>query len=409
MKIIHTSDWHLGQFFYTRSRAPEHQAFLQWLTTFVIEQHVDAIIVAGDIFDTATPASYARELLNQFIVSLQETGCHLYLLAGNHDSVATLNESKALVACLHTHIITGISEERAAPSSTLFPLKNAQGKTCALLCAIPYLRPRDIQISQAGLTGREKQQDLLQSITNYYQDQYQQALDYQKHYQLDNLPIIATGHLTALGVTKSDSVRDIYIGTLEAFPASAFPPADYIALGHIHRGQNINGDTLIRYCGSPIPLSFDELGSAKSITLITLTDGEPLRLTTHDIPCFQPMQMLKGSLAELKEQLESLVFPQNGQKIWLDIEIHHDEYLSDLQQRIEKMTEGLAVEILLLRRKRTTSSAALTLKQKETLSELTPEEVFCRRLAQESLDSDQQQNLLQLFRQVTAQIHDPQA
>jgi len=408
MKIVHTSDWHLGQFFYARSRAAEHQAFFQWLKALVIEQSVDAIIVAGDIFDTATPASYARELLNQFIVSLQETGCQLYLLAGNHDSVATLNESRELVACLNTHIITGPQQPGNASGSAIFPLKDAQGNISALLCAIPYLRPRDIQLSRAGLTGNEKQQDLLQAITRYYDDHFQLAVDYRQQLQRTDLPIIATGHLTALGVTKSDSVRDIYIGSLEAFPASAFPPADYIALGHIHRPQNVTSDRPIRYSGSPIPLSFDELGSGKSVTLITLSDGEALQWQTYDIPCFQPMRVLKGSLTELAEQLAQLETPTNGQKIWLDIEVHHDDYLSDLQQRVETLTQDLAVEILLLRRKRLRSTTSLTPMRKETLSELTPEEVFCRRLAQEDLDEPQQHLMLQMFRQVSAQLHDEQ-
>lgn len=405
MKIVHTSDWHLGQFFYARSRAAEHQAFFHWLKRLVIDQEVDAIIVAGDIFDTATPASYARELLNQFIVSLQETGCQLYLLAGNHDSVATLNESRELVACLNTHIITGPDEKGGSP---LFPLKERNGNIAAILCAIPYLRPRDIQLSQAGLSGKEKQQDLLQAITRYYHDIFQQACDYSAQHQLESLPIIATGHLTALGVTKSDSVRDIYIGSLEAFPASAFPPADYIALGHIHRPQNVSGEKPIRYSGSPIPLSFDELGSSKSITLITLTADQPLQWQTVDIPCFQPMRSLKGSLSELADQLAALEAPTSGQKIWLDIEIHHEEYLSDLQQRVEKMAEGLAVEILLLRRKRLQSPLAVNRKMKETLNELTTEEVFRRRLAQEPLDEAQYHSMLQLFREVSAQLNEEQ-
>jgi len=405
MKIVHTSDWHLGQFFYARSRAAEHQAFFHWLKRLVIDQEVDAIIVAGDIFDTATPASYARELLNQFIVSLQETDCQLYLLAGNHDSVATLNESRELVACLNTHIITGPSEQGGSP---LFPLKERNGNVAAILCAIPYLRPRDIQLSQAGLSGKEKQQDLLQAITRYYHDIFQQACDYSAQHQLESLPIIATGHLTALGVTKSDSVRDIYIGSLEAFPASAFPPADYIALGHIHRPQNVSGEKPIRYSGSPIPLSFDELGSSKSITLITLTADQPLQWQTVDIPCFQPMRSLKGSLSELADQLAALEAPISGQKIWLDIEIQHEEYLSDLQQRVEKMAEGLAVEILLLRRKRLQSSLAVSTKMKETLNELTPEEVFRRRLAQEPLDEVQYHCMLQLFREVSAELNEGQ-
>lgn len=94
MKIIHTSDWHLGQYFYTKNRLQEHLQFSDWLINQIKEQQADALIIAGDVFDTASPPSYARELYNRFVAQLQQTGCHLIVLAGNHDAVATLNESR---------------------------------------------------------------------------------------------------------------------------------------------------------------------------------------------------------------------------------------------------------------------------------------------------------------------------
>lgn len=102
MRILHTSDWHLGQNFYSKSREAEHQAFLDWLLETAQAHLVDAIIVAGDVFDTGSPPSYARTLYNRFVVNLQQTGCHLVVLAGNHDSVATLNESRDIMAFLNT-------------------------------------------------------------------------------------------------------------------------------------------------------------------------------------------------------------------------------------------------------------------------------------------------------------------
>ncbi len=227
MRILHTSDWHLGQNFYSKSRAAEHQAFLDWLLETAQAHQVDAIIVAGDIFDTGSPPSYARELYNRFVVNLQQTGCHLVVLAGNHDSVATLNESRDILAFLNTTVIASAGY---APR--------------AVLCPIPFLRPRDIITSQAGLSGSEKQQQLLHAIADYYQQQYQEACQLRGERKL---PVIATGHLTTVGASKSDAVRDIYIGTLDAFPAQHFPPADYIALGHIHRAQCVGGTEHIRY------------------------------------------------------------------------------------------------------------------------------------------------------------------
>ncbi|RWR00625.1 exonuclease SbcD [[Pantoea] beijingensis] len=394
MRIIHTSDWHLGQFFYTKSRAPEHQAFLDWLLNSVEQHQVDAVIVAGDIFDTGSPPSYAREIYNRFVVQLQQTGCQLVVLGGNHDSVATLNESRELLACLNTRVIAAASDNI---DDQVLLLKNRQGEPGALLCAIPFLRPRDIIHSQAGQSGRDKQQTLLDAIAEHYQRCYRQAETHRETLGL-SLPIIATGHLTAMGVTQSDAVRDIYIGTLDAFPAQAFPPADYIALGHIHRAQRVANNDRIRYSGSPIPLSFDELGKEKSVFLLEFNQSTLDHIHTLPIPRFQPMRMIKGSLEEIEQQLLQFEADSNGKTIWLDIEIATQEYLSEMQRRIQELTAGLPVEVVLLRRSREQRDRVIARQDNETLSELSVEDVFARRLAlEEEMPSERQQRAQQLF------------
>lgn len=174
MRIIHTSDWHLGQYFFTKSRAAEHEAFLDWLIERVLIHSVDAIIVAGDVFDTASPPSYARELYNQFIVKLQPTGCRLVVLGGNHDAVAVLNESRSLLACLNVDVIAGVAED---PSQSLLVLTNSADEPSALLCAVPFIRQRDIVTSQAGQSAEEKQQGMRAAIAAYYQHLYELALE----------------------------------------------------------------------------------------------------------------------------------------------------------------------------------------------------------------------------------------
>ncbi|MBP9643976.1 MAG: exonuclease subunit SbcD, partial [Budvicia sp.] len=179
MRIIHTSDWHLGQYFFTKSRAAEHQAFLSWLTGQVEQYQVDAIIVAGDIFDTTSPPSYARELYNQFIVRLQKTGCQLVILGGNHDSVATLNESRELLSYLNTQVIASVLEQ---PQQQVIVLNNRQGDAAAILCAIPFIRTRDVVTSQAGQSSSEKHLALQQAIADHYQQIYQLALNKRQEY-----------------------------------------------------------------------------------------------------------------------------------------------------------------------------------------------------------------------------------
>lgn len=387
MRILHTSDWHLGQNFYSKSRAAEHQAFLDWLLETAQSHQVDAIIVAGDIFDTGSPPSYARELYNRFVVNLQQTGCHLVVLAGNHDSVATLNESREILAFLNTTVIASAGY---APQL----LHRRDGSPGAVLCPIPFLRPRDIITSQAGLSGSEKQQQLLHAIADYYQQQYQEACLLRGERKL---PVIATGHLTTVGASKSDAVRDIYIGTLDAFPAQHFPPADYIALGHIHRTQCVGGTEHIRYCGSPIALSFDECGKSKCVHLVTFDQGKWQRTESLPIPVSQPLAVLKGDLASITEQLEQWRGVEQSPPVWLDIEITTDDYLHDIQRKIQALTESLPVEVLLVRRSREQRERSLANERRETLSELSVEEVFARRLALEALDAPQRERLNQLF------------
>lgn len=397
MRIIHTSDWHLGQYFFTKTRAPEHQYFLHWLIEQVKHYQVDAVIVAGDIFDTGSPPSYAREIYNRFIVELHKTGCQLVILGGNHDSVAMLNESKQLLSYLNIHVIANANNQSIEQS--VIVLNDSQGKPGALLCAIPFLRPRDMIKSLAGQSSSEKQQSLLEAITEYYHQSYQYAK--QLRHQLGKaLPIIATGHLTAVGASTSDSVRDIYIGSLEAFPADAFPPADYIALGHIHRPQVIGGQAHIRYSGSPIPLSFDENGQDKTLCLIEFTQDKLTAIECLSIPQFQPMATLKGTLNDIQQQLSPYQNYHAERPVWLDIEVASQDYLADIQQRVEQMTAGLPVEVILLRRARRQNQTLSATANNETLNELTVEEVFLRRLADAELEDPQyQQRLTLLFRQ----------
>ncbi|NDK97526.1 exonuclease subunit SbcD [Photorhabdus bodei] len=402
MRIIHTSDWHLGQYFFTKSRAAEHQHFLRWLIKQIEHYQVDALIVAGDVFDTGSPPSYARELYNRFVVELQPTGCQLISLGGNHDSVATLNESKELLSCLNTTVIAHAEKDQ---QKQIKVLTAKQGNTGAILCAVPFLRPRDIMISQAGQSGEQKQLVLQEAIAEHYHRLYQRACELRDELNLP-LPIIATGHLTTVGATVTDSVRDIYIGTLDAFPAQAFPPVDYIALGHIHRPQIVAKSEHIRYSGSPIPLSFDEVGQEKSVCLVEFTQDKLESIKLLPIPQYQPMQLIKGNLQHIEQQLQTFNDYQGEQPVWLDIEVATQDYLHDIQKRIRSMVAELPVEVILLRRSKTQQQNRLAQENRETLTELSVNEVFARRLAQSALeDEEHKKRLTTLFEQTLNDIY----
>ncbi len=404
MKILHTSDWHLGQSFFTQTRKHEHQAFLNWLVELVVEEQVDAVIVAGDIFDTGTPPSYARELYNQFVVALQQQKCALLVLGGNHDSVAVLNESKQLLACLNSYVVASTDLPLA---EQVILLNDQAGKPGALVCAVPFVRAKDVLQSQAGDTGVAKRQALANAIQQHYQQLFTLAQQLRQT-QGWEVPIIATGHLAAMGVSQSESVREIYIGTLDGFAAEGFPPADYIALGHIHRAQRVGKTEHIRYSGSPIPLSFDELNHTKQVLLVEFAGTERQSIREIPIPCFQPMQVLSGDLAAITAQLAQLRPASDTLPIWLCLEVETQDYLTDLPQKIQELTEGLPVSVLQLRRQRQHQRQSLQQQHQETLAELTPEQVFQKRLSLEDFSSEQaqarRQRLEQQFSQVLTEV-----
>jgi exonuclease SbcD len=403
MRILHTSDWHLGQHFMGKTRQAEHQAFCAWLVGQVREHEVDVLLIAGDIFDTGSPPSYAREQYNRFIVELRSTGCELVVLGGNHDSVAMLGESQSLLAELGTRVIPGVCDDIR---EQLLVLKQRNGQPGAVLCGIPFIRPRDVLLSQAGQSAQEKQLSLQQAIQQHYQSLF--ALAEAKYAELGGgLPIIASGHLTTVGASASDSVREIYVGSLEAFPTSAFPPAAYIALGHIHRPQKVGGLEHIRYSGSPIPLSFDEAKQQKEVLLVEFAEGALNSVTPLPVPCTQPMYSLRGSLKMLAEQINQVAEQGTVERpVWLEVLVSTDDYLSDLQVRIAALCEGLPVEVLRVRRERGTAAANLSSAARETLDELSAEDVFTRRLQQEQLDDAEQEQLQQLYQGVLSSLRD---
>ncbi|PTO82843.1 exonuclease subunit SbcD [Vibrio splendidus] len=405
MKILHTSDWHLGQNFYNKSRKNEHERFLQWLLEQVTEHDIDAIIVAGDIFDTSTPPSYAREMYNKFVVDSNKIGCQLVLLGGNHDSVSVLKETQQLLKYMGANVIPNTNEDHA---TQVVELKGKNGDVEALVCAIPFIRPRDVLTSQAGVTGVERQKQLGDAIKQHYQSVYDAAVEKRAEFEnSEHMPIIATGHLTAMGVQQSDSVRDIYVGNLDGFAADGFPDADYIALGHIHRPQVVAKREYIRYCGSPIPLSFDELKSQKQVCVVEFVEGERT-ISQLPVPTFQPLAEIKGDLSEIESQLNQYIGLDSDQSVWLSIEVQAQDYLSDLQERMRALTEGLNVEVLQLRRARERRNQALEQESAETLSELSPMDVFTKRIALEEFETDSEKARLERmtvkFKQVMVEV-----
>lgn len=409
LKVLHSSDWHLGQNFMHQSRASEHEAFLQWLIQTIQREEVDVLIVAGDIFDTGSPPSYARKMYYDFLVELHKTCCQqVIILAGNHDSVAVLQESQNLLSQLGVYVIAGVS--RHSITDPLIPLLDKQQQLAAIMMAVPFLRPSDISSSLPGQNADEKRARLIHAIKDYYQQLYKRA---QTLREATNVPIISTGHLSVIGSKATESVRDIYIGQLDALPLSALPDVDYCALGHIHKPQCVGGLQHIRYSGSPLALSFDESSTQKQVTLISWDENGTKDIQSIDIPCFRVLKSIKGTFNEIKNEIPQVLHTWSQAKtpdslsLWLEIILQDTHCSSHQQSQLIQLLEGEDAQLLRITKAKAAYEKPL-FQQQCALKDLQPEEVFKQRMTQQNISDPQlQASMISAFKILLEDTENP--
>ena len=293
MKLLHTSDWHIGRTLYGRKRYEEFEEFLAWLVETIQQNKIDALLVAGDVFDNSAPSNRAQELYYRFLCRVATSSCrHVVVVAGNHDSPSFLNAPKELLKALDVHVIGSASE---ALEDEVLVLCNEQDTPELIVCAVPYLRDRDIRVAEAGESIKDKERKLIDGIRNHYRNVAALAEQNRKEFGVD-IPIVAMGHLfTAGGQTvEGDGVRDLYVGSLAHVTAQIFPDSfNYVALGHLHVPQKVNGSETIRYSGSPLPMGFGEANQQKSVCKVEFhSTAAAVRLI--DVPVFQKLERVKG-------------------------------------------------------------------------------------------------------------------
>ena len=384
-----------------KSREPEHRAFLTWLIQELIAHQVDALVVAGDIFDTGTPASYARSLYFNFLKqAAKEWGGQIIIVGGNHDSVSTLNESSAVLELANTTVIGGACEDIA---QEIVVLDKLSGEAGAVIAAVPYLRDRDVRLSNDDERADDKSNALRKGIKNHYEEAYQLAQELASEKEL---PIIATGHLTTQGGELTEGVRELYIGTLEGYASDDFPSDfDYIALGHLHKKQIMGHKEHIRYCGSPIPLSFIEAQYDRSVNLVEIKKGEKPLVEELIVPTSQKLISLSGKIDKVLSELNNLK-SEEAANIWVEVQIELDGTEGNITQQINKLIEGSSLEVLRIKRIRQSSEVRLNRVNAEKLHEMTVDEVFERRIHLTTLSPEQTKKVTQLFHQVRSQVEE---
>jgi exonuclease SbcD len=396
LKVLHTSDWHIGRTLYGKKRYEEFEAFLHWLVEIIQQNKIDVLLVAGDIFDTTAPSNRAQELYYQFLCQVAKSCCHhVVIIAGNHDSPSFLNAPKELLKALDVHVIGSASE---ALEDELLVLRNTQNIPELIVCAVPYLRDRDIRIVEAGETIEDKERKLINGIREHYAEVA--VLAEQKCIELGvDIPIIGMGHLfTAGGQTvDGDGVRELYVGSLAHVTAAIFPSCfNYLALGHLHVPQKVSNSETIRYSGSPLPMGFGESKQQKSMCQVEL-QGTAASVQLIDVPVFQRLERIKGDWEAISSRIIEL--SAISLSIWLEVIYEGDEIISDLKERLESAMIGTELEVLQMRNNRIFERVLGQIHEDEMLEDLNENDVFERFLAIHKVPTDKQIELLQTYRE----------
>ncbi len=386
MRVLHTADWHLGQHFLTgNERLTEQRAFLDWLLATVQAEGVGALVLAGDVFDTTTPSHAAQELYYDFLVRMQATGCHdIVVVGGNHDSPTLLNASRRLLRALRIHVVGGVP---ADPAEQIITLAGPGGRAGLVVCAVPFLRDRDLRLAVAGETPDERQLRVRDSIAGHYK--LLSEHDLVRGLREQDVPVLATGHLYAAGgEAREGAERDVHIGGLGVIAAEHFPSTfDYVALGHLHRPQVVGGQARIRYSGSPVPLSFTEADDKQQVLLLDFAGAGPPVITSLAVPVTRRLQRFHGELEEVEAAILGFDNEAFSLVAWADVLVRSDELPTEVQRRVQAVLQERRDHVLAprgVRHQRLTDApgaAAEAIAPIEHLHELTVEEVFGRRVA----------------------------
>ena len=347
MRLFHTSDWHLGQNLHGQERDFEHACFLEWLLRQLKLAQPDVLLIAGDIFDTVNPPVKAQERLYDFIVSAHEQQplLTIVMIAGNHDSGSRIELPAPLMRRLRTHAlgrVMWLDDGQLDSERLLLPLPNASGEIAAWCLALPFLRPAEV-------TGAHLGDNYLRGIGQVHEWLIEAANAKRQPGQA--LVAISHAHMAG-GSVSEDSERSLIIGNAEALPASLFGSSiSYVALGHLHKPQKVNGEERIRYSGSPIPLSFSEISYQHQILDVVL-DGETLvSVEPILIPRSVNLQRLgPAPLAQILLQLADLpnidLLAETQRQPWLEVRVTLDEPQPDLRHQVESALQGKAVRLV---------------------------------------------------------------
>ncbi len=392
MKVLHTSDWHLGRTIYGRRCTSEFQQFLDWLVGEIERLEIDCLLVAGDVFDSTTPSNTSQRQYYSFLHNVSQTCCrHVVIIGGNHDSPSLLNAPRQLLQHLNVFIVGSYTGDL---NDEVIVLRNLDNQPEAIICAVPFLRDRDVRQADNYESIEDKARKLIQGISDHYHEVVDIALCLRNDLEA-NIPIIAMGHLFTAGgrVAEDGELRDLYVGSLAHVHSTAFPDSiDYLALGHLHIAQEVNSCATKRYSGSPLQLSFGKEKPEKSVAILEF-DDQPM-ITNVVVPPFLRLETIAGDHHEVLTGLDRLSTSSKN----ILLEIHYTgEDISAFRQELAEKLQDSPLELIRIINRRITNQVLTWSEHSESLGNLDEEAVFRRCLDAHDIDPEEREELEYYF------------
>lgn len=414
MKILHTADWHIGQLFFEYDRTFEHLQFLHWLTDTITQKQIDVLLISGDVFDLSNPSAVSVKMFYSFLNEVTKSSPLLQVIvtAGNHDSASRLESPKPLLESSNIHIIGLVDKNETGAidySKITIPLKGKNGSVEAWCIAAPFLRMGDYPA--------------ISHSTNTYTDGvamfYKEAFEYAAAQQQNEEAIIAMGHLHAqqAEVNGNDKTERAIMGGVESIAASAFHEnIAYVALGHIHKAQRIGGKEHIRYCGSPLPMSFSEINYKHQVIVFEISKGLVVNINSIQVPVSVSLLRvpeLHSSLPNVLHTIAKLsVFDGELFKSpYLEVRVLLEEPEPGLRHKIETALIGKNIRLAKIdvRYKSSSPNQDKSIIANTTqLHDLEPLDIF-RKVYQNKYNNSVPKEMLKLFQQVTQHVNENEA
>ncbi len=434
VRILHTSDWHLGVSIKSQGCGEEHEAFLEWLVGEIDERRADLLVVAGDVFHYATPSNAARQRYYRFLIECarRETLEQVIVVGGNHDSPSGLNAPRELLRSLDIHVVGGLPyDEDEQIERCLVSVGDDPADPELVVAAVPYARRAQLGVALEDDSGESMHERYQRAFADLY-GRLAEAADE----RFPGVPRVATGHLTCYAASnepeqgdyhsaihgttdtrefdeKNDSEVDS-VGTIGAMrPGEVFGDAyAYVALGHIHRRMRV-GDRDVWYSGTPVATSGDESSDRYVLQIDIETGGQP-EVESVEVPTWRELVELTGSEEKIADQLADLEWEgEFPPYLFVEVEVDREQLQGETKHRLqeqlsEEFPEADRCPRIVAYREYDPEAEPLELEREvPSLEDLSPREVFERRYRRRhGVEVDPPDELIDAFKQIEQAYHD---